>query len=271
MMVRTLSLMCAMLLAQGCFAVTDLDRFQVDDPCLLADLGQRRTLNATIRGFGQAPGNRLEVQLLDVSTSSAPVLLSRGVVAGLDPARESGSFDVRLFNAIPPGGVENLRILIWEDLNGDDMFVFNEDRARQYPIECPSGLVDVTLDDAERDINDPPVTAPAGSVVYTIRGFVDSAPHEDDLFELAVVDESANTVVGYYRVPFITEDEFAVRIPNVVNDGQSYVLEFYADQNNDFSYTVNDDHYWREPEVANANGIEGTFDHVGEFVELTVF
>ncbi|MEM9188137.1 MAG: hypothetical protein AAGF12_03115 [Myxococcota bacterium] len=254
-------------LTSGCFAITDLDRFQVEDRCLDADLTQRRTFNGIFSGFGEFANRRIEVQLLDFTDPSRPVLLSRAVIAGLSPA-EQDAFSVRMFNAVPPGNSDVLRAVIWADVDDDGVFTPGTDPARRTEI-CPSGLVEFTNDNVDIDLTDPPSVDPMGTFLYSL---VDFSAHVNELLELALIDDSSGAVVGYFRLPAVIEQDFSIEIPNIVNQGQTYTVEFYADDNVDGVYTTSpDDHSWIEQYTADANGIEELFSHNFEFADLTVF
>ncbi len=93
------------------------------------------------------------------------------------------------------------------------------------------------------------------------------SPHVGQDIYLAVID--AETMTELHRVHVIGELTFVVEIPEVLEDGKSYYVDFYADNNQNGHYDPpSADHAWRL-EIIDSSGDETlSFSHQIAFTDI---
>ncbi len=88
---------------------------------------------------------------------------------------------------------------------------------------------------------------------------------------LAAMLVEGETPVGYHRIHDVDMESFSLTIPTVLAPNTTYLLEFYADANENGIYDPEDHSWSREYTSDDTGNIDATFDHVGTFDPLTFF
>jgi hypothetical protein len=263
MRIATASLL---LFCSGCFAITDLDRFQ--NPCD-GDTTVGRPFRVSLRDmdmYGMAPTT---VRVVDSSNPSALTISAVGVLDGINLDVDAGEVGFTMPLGIPAGDNFNAQIFVDLERNG---FTFPDDPSWTREI-CDSGLFVFTRDDAFVDINDPPVTAPGEDFRFSLIGF---DPHTagTQKLELMVLERETGRAVGYYRLPRLANANHEVVIPGIIEPGRMYNVEFYVDLDQDDQYVAPPpagmDHSWIRV-YTHEDSASHSFEHMFDFDELTAF
>jgi hypothetical protein len=108
--------------------------------------------------------------------------------------------------------------------------------------------------------------------------FTEMTPHIGQNLYLKVVDTETNTTVSTAPVTMLTMAEFDITIPDILEDGKEYNVDFWADV--DASGTLDGtpigdpvgvDHAWRLTETADGDGLSLSFVHNTDFVDIRPF
>jgi hypothetical protein len=101
-------------------------------------------------------------------------------------------------------------------------------------------------------------------------------PHLGHTLHLKVVDTETGTTVGTVTPFAVTEAAFSVTLPGILESGQEYNVDFWADF--DASGTLDGtplnggvDHAWRLTEAADGNGLTIDYMHDTNFVDIRPF
>jgi hypothetical protein len=232
--------------------------------------GNPRTLCLRIRNF--TPHLTQLVQT-DLVTNADNTLRARAI---LDPlgAESKGDADIVLPMAIPENEVPKagedspLHLEIYADQNEDGMYTLNEDH--DWNVDLPTDARLVYTHNSDFSSLDPP---PRGRGADFTMHFSGMGTHMGVRLEVMVIEVSDGTpsrTVGMYRLAAVREDTFDVVIPGIIDPGNiPYLVEFYADANNDEQYEDPPaDHTWTRSGESNEKGFELSFEHGVEFMPL---
>jgi hypothetical protein len=110
-------------------------------------------------------------------------------------------------------------------------------------------------------------TLPTG-LDFTLN-FTGMVPHVGQLLEVRVINASSGLTVGSQRVAAVPSPAFSVSIPGIVENGQAYRVDFFADLNGNGVYNAPPaDHAWRLTGTAGATGLTLDFAHNAVFTDV---
>ena len=243
--------------ASGCFAISDLSRFQIDQGC---------DVDLDLQGFTPHADDLFELRVVKVSeTSTTPILSARAI---LDPM---GALNARIVmkHAAAPGTTA-LDFYSDEDHSG--------------------GYTDPPADHVWRIDN---ACVPATHLFrhrFDFVNLMDPTPIGEDFvlhltgmntdgnaLEVRVVStppESATDplpplTVGLYRKATMTEADLDVRIAGIIDAGEHYQVTIWSDKNGNGVYDAPPtDESWIIPEQLGAGLVDATFAHVEDYNEI---
>ncbi|MFW6050952.1 MAG: hypothetical protein ACODAU_07250 [Myxococcota bacterium] len=230
---QTLLLLGALLApTPGCSLVTDLDAFEQADVdagvTCSAESNERRDLVLELTEFSPHVDEFLEVRIV---SSEGNILKARGI---LDPL-EAVQTTIEMPGAIPEGS------------HHIDFFADHDDEPGYSPPADGESFVDsdhswridpctpVTEFEHNTNFDILPDPTPVGSdATIELTGVpTDELRH----FELRVIDEASGAAVGLYRNPIVGDaDTFTVAIPGIIDEGLTYTVAFFLDQNDNGTY-----------------------------------
>ena len=238
-------------LTSSCFVVTDLDRFEKEAPRPPSNFSN---LRVTVRGMTSHVTERFEYRIVDGSN----VIQSRGFIVPL--GGPAASFYVE--GAVPKqNGPFRFDFYADHDLSGGydprpDTFL---DHAWRLSLE------DRMLDDDDTyvvvfdhntsftNLNTPnPATEFGKPATIHMKAM---GPFANKRVEVRIGDASTNRVVGMFRVPLLTQPEFDVLVPGVIEPGVTYAVEIYTDNG-----SAADVRAFRFQQLAAESGLEATFN-----------
>ncbi|MBX3208778.1 MAG: hypothetical protein KF764_27345 [Labilithrix sp.] len=251
MRARLLLAVAAGALSSACFVVTDLGRFEQAEPLAPSNFSD---LRVTVRGMTSHVNERFEYRVVD----SSNVIQSRGFIIPL--GGPAASFFVQ--GAVPKQ-------------NGPFRFDFYADHDNSGAYDPrPDTFLDhawrLSLDDAMRDengayvvvfdhnqsftnLNTPnPATEFGKPVTIHMKGM---GPFAGKRVEVRVGDASTRRVVGMFRVPTLTDAEFDVLVPGMIETGVTYTVEVYTDDGKGGGVRA-----FRFEQLATEPGLEATFN-----------
>ena len=239
------------LLSSSCFVVTDLDRFEKAAPIERSNFSN---LRVTVRGMTSHVNERFEYRVVDASN----VIQSRGFIVPL--GGPAASFFVQ--GAIPKqNGPFRFDFYADHDNSGaydrrPDTFL---DHAWRLPLEDKmlneDGNYVVVFDHntSFTNLNTPsPATEfgkPATIHMKAMGAFAGKR------VEVRISDASAKRVVAMYRVPSLTEPDFDIVVPGMIESAVPYAIEVYTDDGQGGSVQA-----FRFEQVGTAPGLEATFN-----------
>ena len=212
-------------LSSSCFVVTDLDRFEKAAPLAPSNFSN---LRVTVRGMTSHVNERFEYRVVD----SSNVIQSRGFIVPL--GGQAASFYVE--GAVPKqNGPFRFDFYADHDFSGGydprpDTF---NDHAWRLALE------DVMLDDTGTyvvvfdhntsftNLNTPPPATEFGKPATVHMKAMGAFANKR--VEVRIGDASTNRVVAMYRVPLVTQAEFDVLVPGMIETGVTYNVEIYTD------------------------------------------
>lgn len=171
----------------------------------------------------------------------------------LAAALQSGNL-AKLRGSVQPGGSvtwERAEIEVEHNFENEHENEFEQEREIEVEIENgTSGGGDSTLLD------------------FTLN-FTGMVPHVGQLLEVRVINASNGLTVGTQRVTAVPGPAFSVAIPGIVENGQSYQVDFFADLNGNGVYNAPPaDHAWRLTGTAGAAGLTLDFAHNAVFTDV---
>ncbi len=111
-----------------------------------------------------------------------------------------------------------------------------------------------------------PLPGQAGDFIMNLTGM---DPHVGQLFELRVMNTGTGQTVGQYRLGAIPQAGFSIMIPGIIEDGESYQVDYYADLNGSGGYSAPpSDHAWRDESTGDAGGLTIDFAHNVDFTDI---
>jgi hypothetical protein len=264
-----LLLLSACLPTVGCFAVTNLDRFEQSGD---GDVDSVRDLRMTLRGLEDAVGKRVEIRLVNRETL---FVMARAVLETLSETEAKDGAVVFLPKGVPPG-----EFIVQVFIDGNDNGVYDRPEGEEtvdpaYSLALPAtGILEFNtkLENGDElpevDIGDPPVQHVGRDLLIH---FVDMVPHSNkgQRLELRVLNIEAEQVVGYYRIPKVRVPDFDVALAGLIIPGKQYQIDFYADVSNPGQYDAPPlDHAWREVHAGASDGLEFDFVHNTRFFDI---
>jgi hypothetical protein len=275
--------------ASGCTAISDLDRFEAVEDAGAAggggnggsagqagsggkdDLSCKNPSTLCVQLTGYTPHLTQLVQV-DLVTVDDNTLRTRAVLETLGPG--DGSADIVLPRAIPENEVPDddedhpLHLEIFADANDDGMYTLMEDH--DWNVDLPASGTLVYPHNSDFSSLDP---APRGQGADFTMQLTGMGVHMGVRLEVMVIQtlpgNELGRTVGFYRIPKIAGDTIDIRIPDIIDPGIQYTVEFYADANDNREYDPpNTDHTWIETGESNEDGFHVQFAHGTTFSDL---
>lgn len=270
-----------LLTATGCFAVADVDRFEMDAAGNQAGTGPYRDLRFEMRNASFHADQLFEVRIV----SDEDVVLASAV---LDPPGDvgTGPIAVHLARAVPRAG--NARLEVYADVNDSRSFdgigaakdkrdhawriaPLREDNTAYVRVEGDTLVVSYAHDSNFTDIgvrpdgDSTPLLAGLDANV-NVRGL---SSYAGKLVEARMVESATGRVTGLYRLAAAPVGGVATMpMRGVLDEGIGYDLELYIDANGDGSFQPTG----RPPEEAGDAGWRGSFvpDATGANITIDV-
>lgn len=200
-------------------------------------------------------------QLMEFRVATGNTLISAYV---LDPL-PSASFSFTVKSSVPEGAH---RLDFFADLNNNRAYD-TPPTDHAWRLDIPSsGAVDLTFthNTTFTDISDPSVSDSGLDFQLNLSGFT---PHTNQLMEVKVVHVASGRVVGQYRLDELPNPNFDMEIKDIVQSGEEYNVDFYADLNGSGSYDPPPaDHAWRVTQTATNDGLIVNFAHNTNFTDI---
>jgi len=237
--------------SSSCFAVADLDRFEKAPPPPPSNFSG---LRVTVRGMTSHVNERFEYRVVDNSN----VIQSRGLIIPL--GGPAASFFVQ--NAVPKqNGPFRLDFFADHDNSGGydprpDTFL---DHAWRLQLEDQmlddSGAYVVVFDHntSFTNLNTPRPATEFGKLATVHMKAM--GPFSNKRVEVRIADASTDRVVAMYRVPVLTQPDFDVAVPGMIESGVTYSIEVYTDDGNGGGVQA-----FRFEQLATDPGLEATFN-----------
>jgi hypothetical protein len=240
----------AAILSSSCFAITDLGRFEKEEPLAPSNFSD---LRVTVRGMTSHVAERFEYRVVDNSN----VIQSRGFILPLGgPAatffvqgavpKQNGPFRFDFYADHDNSGAYDPR----PDTTLDHAWRLSLDDK----LLDENGVYVVVFDHntSFTNLNTPtPPTEFGKPAKVHMRGM---APFLGKRVEVRVGDASTKRVVAMFRVPAVTTPEYEVLVPGMIETGVSYNIEIYTDDGNGGGVKA-----FRFETLATEPGLEATF------------
>ena len=238
----------------GCFVASDLDRFEADDGC---------DLQLGLEAFTPHLNQTVEIRGVFRPQDGPASLRARAILDPLSAVDTS----VLMPNAIAEGP------------HSIDFFAdFNEDGVYSDPPTDHTWRIDDACAGAPNPfvhvfdfqaLDDP--IGLGGDLAASFTGMA----ADGNAFELratALIPQgdgaSVRRTVAVYHTPAVTSPDFEVRVPDVIDSGFEYELEFWADSNGNDRYDPPPtDEAWRLT-VPGTTVEEFSFAHVEEYIDI---
>lgn len=220
-----------------------------------------RNRDFTLRGreFDPADGRALRAWVVD---STGYHVMGLAVLA----AAAGPQFEIRMPDLLPDG---DYHADVFVDGNGNGQYDgASSDPSWRLPIPSTgSATVQVTPSASVTDIATPP-RSPRLDFAIRLTGF--AADEAGQRFELRVIDQGSARTVGTYIHPRLPAgDALEVRLPGIVEEGHGYNVDFWVDVDASGTYSgPGADHTWRQAVTAGASGVNASWTHTDEHVEL---
>lgn len=234
----TQSLLCSTyLLLSGCFALTDLDRFEVKDNVFVMHL---RNLTPHI-------DKRVSVSLISASN----FVQARAVISRMDTA------DISF--AMPGAMVDNdeHHVDFFSDDNQNERYdpptgTTVTDHSWREPVPA-SGQMTFCHNTNFADLTESMANPIGGNFAMLLRQM---DQYLGSPMEFHVIETSLERTVGLFRLSEVRETEALIFIPGIMDSGSSYRVDFYVDVNRDGVYLPADDTAWRIELMSDSLGID---------------
>ncbi len=186
-------------------------------------------------------------------------LLAYFMINQLELANES----LRMSDALPEG---DYHLDFFADLNQNGQYDQPADD-HAWRVDIPvGGIVNFTHNINFTDISTPTYDAAGERMTINFTNFTQQV---GQMFELHVIEAQTERTVGFYRTNSIPSSAFTVSIPQIIEDGVQYQIDFYADRNDNRQYNFPpEDQSWRIMATGTASGINLNFAHNTNFTNL---
>ena len=270
--------------ASGCTAISDLDRFEKADQAAagggagsggsgaeVGDLGCKNARTLCLRLAKFSP-HRDELVQVDLVTNADNTLRTRAILDPLGAGEDTADIVLPLAipeNEVPRAGEDHpLHLEIFADDNKDGKYTLSDDH--DWNVELPADGNLVYEHNSDFSALDPPPRGQGADFTMTLTGM---GVHKDKMLEVMVIQSlgkmQLGRTVGLYRIAAIQSDTIDITIPDIIDPGLSYVVEFYADANGDRNYDDPDtDHTWIERGESGEDGFHVDFEHGTTFANL---
>jgi hypothetical protein len=220
------------------------------------DQGAQQDLNLSLSGMDPHVGQLTELRIVWRHTGA---LIGRAI---LDPL-PAAAFSVFLPVAVLPGEFD---LNFFSDLNGNRAYDAPPvDHAWSVPIPS-TGQVAFAHNTTFTDIGATAASEPGGSFTLNFTGMT---PHVNQLLEVRVIKVADGQTVGAYRLAVIPGAAFGVSIPGIIENGQEYRVDFFADLNGNGAYDAPPtDHAWRLTGTGGGSGLTLGFAHNTDFTDI---
>jgi len=257
----------------GCFAIADLDRFEIAE--LYVDINDisEITNHANMVDQEDEMDDDEEIDPTEIRLDLGFVNLNDGTLGTrviFDGFRvaETGWIGRSFPGLLIPG--DRYLAVAFADRNRNGIFdEGNLDAVPEVEPRIPpefAWIANVTNRYADFQLSEDPVTPDDYNISdrddfsLSITAFMPHSDGEQQL-ELMVIDKAANRLVGYYRTRGFVELDVDIVIHGIIDPEREYLIEFYADFDRDRSFTFGEDHSWS---IEYDPGTDGkmTFKHV---------
>ncbi len=271
------------LTSAGCFAVTDLDRFEQDQ----GSLGQGGTT-----GAAPSPYRDLRFTLKNMKphakhyfayriVSDQNIVVGEGALAPFGPSVQGPNNDpldtlIEVHHAVPKVG--NFHLDFYADLDGSGSYngigaIKTNDHAwRITSLNELDPSVGTVTDDAIditfshttnfNDIDEGGAPQLVGLDAHI--NLVNTSAFYGRVVEVRVIDRANDHTVGIERFTSLDASQTVATVAGMIDPGVDYDIEVYADGNGDSIYQDTDvaggDSGWRIPVTATDDGLEVTLD-----------
>ena len=271
-------------LASGCTAISDLDRFEKADEgaaggsagsggggAETGDLGCKNPRTLCLRLDKFTP-HLDELVQVDLVTNADNTLRTRAILDPFGVGDDSADIVLPLAipaNEVPRDGEEHaLHLEIFADDNKDGKYTLSDDH--DWNVELPADGKLVYPHNSDFSALDPPPRGQGADFTMTLTGM---SVHTDKMLEIMVIQSlgkrQLGRTVGFYRLAAIKDDTINVVIPDIIDPGFAYVVEFYADANGNRKYDPPDsDHTWIERGESGTDEFHVDFEHGTTFSDL---
>lgn len=249
----------------GCFAISDLGRFQEDEGC---------DMDLDLQGFTPHADDTLEVNAVRVIGADFSARPNLGARAILDPMGAVNAHIV-MFDAVPAG---HTALEFFSDENHDGMYTMPPtDHTWRIDNACAPPSHTFVHQFNFADLMDP---IPIGNdFVLHLTGM----NADGNALEVRVtfmpppgVDSAPPPrTIGLYRKAAVTESDFTITIPGIVDDGASYEVTIWSDATGDGLYDspmnsnpASRDESWIVPVQLGTGLTDMTFPHVEDYNEI---
>jgi hypothetical protein len=271
------------MLASGCTAISDLDRFEKVENGSAGTTGgsgdgddgvdlsckNPRTLCLQLRKYSP---HLDELVQIDLVTNSDNTLRSRAILDPFGVGSDEAEVVMPLAipeNEVPRAGEDHpLHLEIFADDNKDRKYTLSDDH--DWNVELPPDGKLIYEHNSDFSALDP---APRGQGADFTMTLTKMGVHMGKMLEIMVIQSLGKNqlgrTVGLYRIAAISSDTIDIAIPDIIDPGFSYVVEFYADANGDRTYDDPDtDHTWIERGESGETEFHVDFEHGTTFSDL---
>lgn len=268
MKIRFIGLVLAALAVAGCSLSTGTDDLVLEKECGTFAVREGAPLFFEIEGA--AAFSEQDVVVTGMTRSGEPALLFEAHSIGVDGLSPE-SIEFFIPNAFD--GASRAQLYVYFDTDGDREWTDGTDPSWSVPV-CADGYanLDVSLEAGEggvivgQDLTDPAPARNDADYKYQLRNF---DAHDQKLFELRMFDLTTGRTVAYVRNPSIQMPDFGGRMEDLVVDGRSYRIDFYADNDGSGGFSgLPDDHVWRSEGTATGGGLDFEYVHDTDFTEI---
>ena len=279
-------LVALVLLASGCTAISDLDRFEkVENGSAgtaggggsggsgagAADLSCKNPRTLCVQLAKYSP-HLDELVRIDLVTNTDNTLRARAILDPFGVGDDKADVVMPLAipeNEVPRAGEDHpLHLEIFADDNKDREYTLSDDHDWNVPLPPDAKLI--YEHNSDFSALDPPPRGQGADFTMTLTKM---GVHMGKMLEVMVIQSLGKNqlgrAVGLYRIAAITSDTIEIAIPDIIDPGFSYVVEFYADANGDRNYDDPDtDHTWIERGESGETGFHVDFEHGTTFADL---
>lgn len=219
----------ASLLTPGCFAVANLDRFEVEPPACTGNATEVRDYNWRVTGlFRPHPNQRFEMKVIETTTGD----VAASIVYDGVPDEMRASVAGTLRNSLLPG---TYRTQFWADRSMSRAFEFGSDDHAWIEAVPDTGCF--SFDHAAPfDADVSPTDGPRGNVTVRLLDLRVDMAGSPLIFRVRVERTTGLREVGYYRVDALPNNAALapdLTLSDIAEDDSVYVVRGFVDRDLD--------------------------------------